>query len=369
VNAQGQGYREDIVKRTSTVAPGHRTRAAGGARRALSPRLLTVAGALALALAGAAPGSGVSALGAAPSAPALTAPVEAPCASATNATVAGAVGQVAQRIYLSELSSSEVRADRRQVEGDAPLLAALAAGAHTGVHEAVTRLVYSGTHIVRLRVSSGGSLISDVGGPYILAPVSGSLRTGGRTVGHYVLSVQDDLGYVKLETRFIGLPVWLREGARPVPIEGVIKPGSTFVPEHGLMRYAGRSYLTLSFAARAFLGGPLRITVLVPVSHPSSAGCTLVRAAELARIGRVLWKRVDAIGAPVNAYPALLRGLTGALAYVRAGRVQLLGSGSPGPRQIPDSGELSYHGVMWLVSSFPSSVGGRAVRVYQLIAR
>jgi hypothetical protein len=328
-------------------------------------------GVLAIGLAGAAPGHAYRGLGVAASVTARNAPLapEAPCASATDATVGSAVGQVALRIYRSELSSPEVRADQRQVEGDAPLLAALAAGSRPGVEEAVTRLVYSGTHIVRLRVSSGGTLISDVGGPYILAPVSGSLRAGGRTVGHYVLSVQDDLGYVKLETRFIGLPVMLREGARAVPIEGVIRPGSASVPAHGPTHYAGRSYLAVSLAARAFLGGPLRITVLVPVSHPSSASCVLVRDEELARIGRRLWKRVNTIGAPANAYPLLLRSVTGALAYVRAGSHQLSGSNSPGPRRIPDSGELSYHGVRWVVSSFASSVGGRAVRVYQLLAR
>jgi hypothetical protein len=295
--------------------------------------------------------------------------VEAPCATATNATVASTVGQVARRIYTSELSSSEVRADRRQVEGDGPLLAALAAGERVGVAEAVRRLVYSGTHIVRLRVSSGGVVLSDIGGPDILAPVSGSLRTGGRTVGHYVLSVQDDLGYVKLEKRFIGLPLMLSEGSRGVPVEGVIRPGSAFVPAHGLLRYAGRSYQTISLTARAFLGGPLRITVLVPVAQASSASCAVVRAEELARIGRTVWKRVNVIGASAGAYPILLRGLTGALAYVRAGTRQLAGSTTPGPPRIPDSGELSYRRVTYRVSSFASSVGGRAVRVYQLLAR
>jgi hypothetical protein len=294
---------------------------------------------------------------------------EAPCGTAATSTVAQAVGEVAQRIYASEVSSSEVRADRRQVEGDGPLLAALAAGERVGVAEAVRRLVYSGTHIVRLRVSSGGVLLSDIGGPYILAPVSGPLRTGGRTVGHYVLSVQDDLGYVKLEKRFIGLPLMLREGARAVPLEGVIRLGSAFVPAHGLLRYAGRSYQTISFAARAFLGGPLRITVLVPVAHASSASCAVVRVEELARIGRTVWKRVNVIGASASAYPILLRGLTGALAYVRAGTHQLSGSTTPGPPRIPNSGELSYGRVKYLVSSFASSVGGRAVRVYQLLAR
>ena len=81
----------------------------------------------------------------------------------------------------------------------------------------MTSLVYSHTHIVRLRVTRGGTVLADVGGPYIIAPVSGLLRVHGRTVARYVLSVQDDLGYVKLETRYIGFPLLLRRGAQRIP--------------------------------------------------------------------------------------------------------------------------------------------------------
>jgi hypothetical protein len=292
---------------------------------------------------------------------------EAPCGAAATPTVAQAVGAVAQRIYLSELSSSEVRANRRQVEGDGPLLAALVAGNHVAVEEAVRRLVYSGTHIVRLRVSSGGAVLSDIGGPYILAPVGGSLRVGGRSVGRYLLSVQDDLGYVKLETRFIGLPMLMRAGTRRIPLEGVIAPRSS-VPAHGLLRYAGRSYQTVSIVATAFPAGPLTITVLVPVAHASSASCAAVRAAELGRIAYMVWNRVDVVGAPVTAYPILVRGLTGGLVYVRAGTRQLAGSTSPGPRRIPDAGRLAYRGASYLVTSFAGRTGGHAVRVYELVA-
>ena len=62
-------------------------------------------------------------------------------------------------------------------------------------------------HIVRLRVERGGHVLADVGGPHVTAPVSGMLRAHGRTLGRYVMSVQDDLGYVKLVTRFIGAPI------------------------------------------------------------------------------------------------------------------------------------------------------------------
>ena len=92
-------------------------------------------------------------------------------------------GLVAQRIYALELESPEVRSDRRQIESYGPLLSALARGDARRWRRRCTSLVYSHTHVVRLRVSGRGGVLADVGGPYIIAPVSGTLRQGGRVLG------------------------------------------------------------------------------------------------------------------------------------------------------------------------------------------
>src|SRR5437588_552167 len=105
-----------------------------------------------------------------------TAPTAQPCGAAAPETLVRTVGLVATRIYANELSSSEVFSDKRQVESFAPLLSALASGNRAGVREAVKSLVFSHTHVVRLRVTRGGEVIADVGGPEILTPASGSLR-------------------------------------------------------------------------------------------------------------------------------------------------------------------------------------------------
>src|ERR1700680_1224680 len=152
------------------------------------------------------------------------------CGPAAAETLARTEGLMARRIYANELSSPEVGQDRNQVETYSPLLSALARGSRAAVTEAVTSLVYSHTHVVRLRVTRGGQVIRDVGGADILAPVSGNLRLGGRTVGRYVLSVQDDLGYVKLVTRFLGVPLVLRAGSRSLPGAGATAPGPATIP-------------------------------------------------------------------------------------------------------------------------------------------
>lgn len=308
---------------------------------------------------------GVRVASTAPAQSGAPAVAETPCGAAAPATAAQAAGFAAQRIYKSELSSPEVSADRHQVESDGQLLSALAGNGSVG--EAVTRLVYSGTHIVRLRVTRGGAVLADVGGPYIIAPVSGTLRLGGRTVGHYTLSVQDDLGYVKLESRFIGFPLIITQGGRRVPLEGTIAPGSTFIPTHGPLRYHGAGYETFSFAALAFPSGSLKVTVLVPRPASSTAGCARVRAIQLGQIAHTTWDRFARVEGPPSSFVKVAHGLTAGLIYIRSGAHQIAGSSRPGPGRLPDSGTVSYRGHTYEVTSFPAHIASGSVRIYQLV--
>jgi hypothetical protein len=314
--------------------------------------------------------TGSTAAAAAPGAGASSAPASAAvtsCGAAAVQTRAAAAGFVAARIYGREVSSPEVRRDQHQVESYEPLLSALASGNRGAAKEAVTSLVFSHTHVVRLRVSQGGTLLADVGGPLILAPVGGSLRFHGRTVGHYLLSVQDDSGYAKLETRYLGYPLVMRQGTHALSVEGTLSPGATFIPEHGPVSFHGASYQVVSFAAQAYPSGPLRISILVPSSASSSASCTTVRLAELDRISQRIWRRFTLVGAPVSAFVSTMGSLVGALSYVRSGSHQLSGSTQPGPSSLPAQGTVRYRGTTYLVFSFAASAGGAPVRAYQLV--
>jgi hypothetical protein len=291
-----------------------------------------------------------------------------PCGSAAADTLARVVGVVATRIYANELSSSEVFSDKRQVERFSPLLSAVARGDRTAVGEAVTSLVFSHTHVVRLRVSRGGEVLADVGGPDILAPVSGSLRLGGRTVGHYTLSVQDDLGYVKLVTRFIGVPLVLRMGARTLPVAGTVAPGPSSIPDHGPVQYRHSTYEAFSFDAQAFPSGPLRISLLVPV--PGSLfgrTCSDIRVTELGDVARRISRRFTLSPGNFSSYIKATAPLTGGLIYIRSGSHQLAGSTRPGPRTLPGRGTVTYRGSTYGVFSFVSSSEAGPVRIYQLV--
>lgn len=346
----------------------------------VGPRAATCISAALLAVVFAA--CGASAQGTGASSRQLTAPAQAAAASSTPAsraagvacgpraaeTLAKTAGVVAKQIYAHELSSSGVSADKNQVEQYPPLLSALAAGNRAMVKEAVTSLVFSHTHVVRLRVTQNRVVLADVGGPYILAPVGGTLRFHGRSVGHYLLSVQDDLGYVKLETRFIGVRVALYAGSHPIPLEGTLAPGPATIPEHGPVRYRGASYEVFSFRAKAFPSGALRISLLLPVPGSLSAKtCAEIRISELGRIGERIWRRFTLAGAPVASRINAIRSLTGGLSYVRVGSHQIAGSTQPGPPRLPAGGTVRYRGVSYGVSSFLANTPAGQARVYQLV--
>jgi hypothetical protein len=291
-----------------------------------------------------------------------------PCGAAGAEVLARTAGVVATRIYAGELSGSETRIDQRQVEGFSPLLNALAGGNRSAIREAVTSLVYSHTHVVRLRVTRGSSVLADIGGPYILAPVGGTLRLHGRALGRYLLSVQDDLGYVKLATRFIGAPVVMRAGSHPLPVEGLLMPGPPSIPAHGPVTYRHTRYEAFSFNARAFPSGPLRISLLLPApTSLSKQSCAQIRTAEIGRIAQRISRRFALSPSSFATYIKLTRTLTGALIYIRSGSSQLAGSTRPGPARLPASGSVSYRGITYGVSSFAASTAVGPVRIFALV--
>ena len=291
-----------------------------------------------------------------------------PCGPAAAEVLATTTGSVATRIYAGELSGSETQKDKSQVEHFIPLLAAMASGKRVAVKAAVNSLVFSHTHVVRLRVTRGGAVLADIGGPYILAPVSGTLRFHGRTVGSYVLSVQDDLGYVKLVRRFIGAPLVLRTGSRTVPVEGVLAPAPASIPDHGPVSYRHTAYEAFSFGASAFPSGPLRISLLLPIAHSLSAEtCAEIKSRELGRVAQRISRRFPLAPGDFSAYITVTRGLTDGLVYIRSGSQQLAGSTRPGPPRLPREGSVVYRGVSYEVSSFPAQTAVGQVRIYELV--
>jgi hypothetical protein len=293
---------------------------------------------------------------------------DAPCGAAAQATIAAVDAAVTAHIYANEIAGREVNTDIAHVTAAADLSKAVAADDAAATHTAVLRLIFHPAwHIVRLQVfDRGGKLLADIGGTWTIAPVSGDLKSGSRRIGRFLMSVQDDTGETKLETRFVGNPVAIyvdgilvaqRYGAFPAAL-----------PKGSSLTLAHRRYAIVNQTFNAFPSGSLAEIMLVASPPPSQAAmpCSSVRAAEFGRVARRLAALATDLPKQYSAYASTVAIYTGISVFVRDGH-QLLGtSGGPGPPTPPLTGTVNYEGRSSLVYSFEPLPGSR-VRVYLLI--
>jgi hypothetical protein len=184
------------------------------------------------------------------------------CGPTEQDTVVNTISRVATLIYLGE-AGHRALAQVERVQHDPALLRAVSRRDPAATGRAIMALLNQ--HIVRLRVSGGGRLLSDVGGPFVLAPVRASLSLGGRTIGSFVLSIQDDEGYLRLAKRLAGLDVLMYMGSQLVKNSVGPSPGTP--PAGGSYHYRGHTFRVFTLHATAFPSGPLRIAVLIPIPY------------------------------------------------------------------------------------------------------
>jgi hypothetical protein len=182
------------------------------------------------------------------------------CPGSAAQTRVETLGHVGENIYQEELHSPDVTATLRRMESSTAFQRAVAAANVTATHAAIDGFFEAHIHVVRVRVTIGERLLIDDGGPFVLAPVHGTLHSGGRVVGHFEMAIQDDAGYLKLARLFTGAEVLMRTGARQTM--GTLDPGPASVPDRGEVTYRGRTYQAYSFSGEAFPEGPLRISLL-----------------------------------------------------------------------------------------------------------
>jgi len=283
---------------------------------------------------------------------ASTASATAPaCAAQTASTIGSVDTTVAQGIYAAEIHSHEVSADVAHITRSQALLSALASNDAAAVYEAVHSIVYTPHwHIVRLRVIRAGRVLADVGGPDVIAPISGSLRSRGRTLATYVMSVQDDLGYVKLVSRFIGVPVNLyRNGSF---LMGTLQPAPSTPTSGASVHVRGASYLVQLLNERAFPSGPLRVSLFIaaPSRATSATSCAAVRLAAWGSVAMHIAARLQPLTAHYQSLVDILHGTTGGPAYVRAGSRRIAGGAAPA--RLPSHGIVKFGGRSWAVFSW-----------------
>jgi hypothetical protein len=289
-----------------------------------------------------------------------------PCGRATQATLAAVDAKVATQIYDNEISGREVRTDIANVTDAADLRVAVAADNAKATRAAVLRLIFHPAwHIVRLQVfNRSGTLLADIGGAYTIAPVPGVLKSGSRTIGSFLMSVQDDTGETKLETRFVGDPVAIYVlGLRVAQRYANFPRG---VPTGSFLDLSGKRYALVSQIFNAFPSGPLVETLAIPAPTPALEGlpCSLVRTYEFGRVAQRLAALATDLPDQYPGYATTVAMYTGVDVFVHSGSRLLGTSGGSGPAKPPSSGTVKYAHASWLVYSFQPEP---SVRVYLLI--
>jgi hypothetical protein len=190
------------------------------------------------------------------------------CPGSSTDAVVETLGHVGERIYHEEAGSPYVRATLRHIEADAAFQQAVATRDTKALRAAVVGLFGAHIHVVRVRAyavepSGAERFLYDLGGPYVLAPVHGIVRSGGKLVGRFSFAIQDDAGYLRLARLFTGADVLMRVGPRGEhQTVGTLDPGPATVPDRGPVSYHGKRYQAYSFSGVAFPSGPLRISLL-----------------------------------------------------------------------------------------------------------
>jgi hypothetical protein len=293
---------------------------------------------------------------------------------AAAAAVAAVDATVANDIYANELAGTEVSFDLAHIASAGDLLAAVSTDDSAATLAAVSRIVYHPAwHIVRLRaIDASGQILADVGGPDVIAPVGGLLILHGRTVGSFLMSVQDDTGFTKLEARFIGDPIGIYFAGALVAERYAQLPAAA--PSGPTISLAGSDYGIVSETYSAFpssalagavTGQTLTATVLVspPGGQSAALACTAVRAGEFGRIAERFARLAVSLPEHYAGFARTVHAYTGADVFVRDGSTQLASSGGSGPARLPTAGSVAYAGKRWLVFSFEPE---RSTRVYVL---
>ncbi|MGA2006690.1 MAG: hypothetical protein ABSH27_03920 [Solirubrobacteraceae bacterium] len=292
------------------------------------------------------------------------------CGAATHAVLATADAQVLNNIYANENAGGEVTDDLAEITGSQALVSAVTQDDAAETFTAVEKLVYHpGWHIVRLRVlDASGHLLADVGGPYVIAPVSGVLRSpSGAVIGSFLMSVQDDVGVTKLETRFVGDPIGIYyRGHRVAELGSVALPRTR--PTAPLLTVGGVRYLAMTETYNAFPSGTLRAVILVPppAQALTSESCASVRAGEFGRVASLLTGLLGPVVQHYYGFAYWVHVYTAADVFVLDpdGSVIAASNGST-PPPLPLTGTVAYQGQNWLVFSFAPQP---PTRVYLLVA-
>ena len=185
----------------------------------------------------------------------------APCMRAGAMRRANVTLRLARQRYRDEGAGSVIHSELRRIAHDRILLHDLRVGdLGAALTEADRQLIH---HVVRIRVKLGGRLLVDANASsFSVAGAGTELRAGGRDLGRLTITIQDVIGFIKLNFRHDGAAATVVRASNGQTRTNLPAAARTALPVSGCVTVAGSRYLVRSFKATSFTGEPLTVWLL-----------------------------------------------------------------------------------------------------------
>jgi hypothetical protein len=189
-----------------------------------------------------------------------------PSANARAAARATAITAIARRQYAVEVHGGAAFGALHRVGRDPVLLQTLRSGNLSATRAYVQRKfpsVWYHWHVSRMRILQGSRVVVQTGVPFVVAPVQMTLRDpGGRALGTLQVSIQDEIGFVRLMHRHYPVDVVVR-GQGPGNVRSSLPAAAQVsLPSAGSVTIAGQRYQVSSFHQKAWGNEPVTISIL-----------------------------------------------------------------------------------------------------------
>jgi hypothetical protein len=168
--------------------------------------------------------------------------------------------------YTSEASGAAAHATLSRLADDPGLLAAVRSGSNARIRSYVNsrfRSVWYHWHVSRMRITRGNTTVIETGVPFVVDGPSTTLRDAhGRAIAQLQISIQDVIGFVRLNTRHGDVNTVVR-GRGSADVRASLPAAlKVKLPSSGTVTIAGHRYEVGSFHETGWRGEPLQIWIL-----------------------------------------------------------------------------------------------------------
>jgi hypothetical protein len=189
-----------------------------------------------------------------------------PVANTRAPAAPSAMTAVARRQYSAEIHGGAALGALHAVGRDPVLLRTLQSGNVSATRAYVQRqfqVVWYHLHVSRMRIVQGSRVVVETGVPFVVAPVQMTLHgRGGRALGTLQVSIQDQIGFVRLMHRHHPVEVVVR-GQQPGHVRSSLPAAAQVnLPSAGSVTIAGQRYRVSSFHEKAWDNEPVTVSIL-----------------------------------------------------------------------------------------------------------